>query len=63
MSLKGAKIVSVKNPKPGLWKLVTSSNGSHTLRVTGFSSLSFTSGFAVWPIRSLDEAMPQPVAG
>ena len=63
MSLKGAKIVSVKNPKPGLWKLVTSSNGSHTLRVTGFSSLSFTSGFGVRPIRSLDEAMPQPVAG
>lgn len=63
LSLKGAKIVSVKNPKPGLWKLVTSSNGSHTLRVTGFSSLSFTSGFAVRPIRSLDEAMPQPVAG
>ena len=63
LSLKGAKIVSVKNPKPGLWKLTASSNGSHTLRVTGFSSMSFTSGFGLRPIKNQDEAMPQPVAG
>ncbi|PFX30360.1 hemicentin-1-like isoform X2 [Stylophora pistillata] len=63
LSLRGAKIVSVKNPQPGLWKLVASSNGSHTLRVTGFSSMSFTSGFGVQPIKSVNEALPQPVAG
>ena len=35
LNLKGAKIVSLKNPKPGVWRLMMSSNGSHTLRVTG----------------------------
>lgn len=63
LNLQGAKIVSVKNPKPGVWRLMTSSNGSHSLRVTGFSSMSFTSGFGLRPIKSQDEAMPRPVAG
>ena len=63
LNLKGAKIVSLKNPKPGVWRLMMSSNGSHTLRVTGFSSVSFTSGFGLRPIKSQDEAMPRPVAG
>lgn len=63
LNLKGAKIVSIKNPQPGVWRLMTSSNGSHALRVTGFSSMSFTSGFGLHPIKSQDEAMPRPVAG
>ena len=63
LNLKGAKIVSVKKPKPGVWRLMMSSNGSHTLRVTGFSSVSFTSGFGLRPIKTQDEAMPRPVAG
>ena len=63
LNLKGAKIVSVKDPEPGVWRLKTSSNGSHTLRVTGFSSMSFSSGFGLRPIKSQDEAMPRPVAG
>ena len=63
LNLKGAKIVSVKKPKPGVWRLMMSSNGSHTLRVTGFSSVSFTSGFGLGPIKTQDEAMLRPVAG
>ena len=63
LNLKGAKIVSVKKPKPGVWRLMMSSNGSHTLRVTGFSSMSFTSGFGLGPIKTQDEAMLRPVAG
>ena len=63
LNLKGAKIVSVRKPKPGVWRLMMNSNGSHTLRVTGFSSLSFTSGFGLRPIKSRDDAMPRPVAG
>lgn len=63
LNLKGAKIVSVKKPKRGVWRLMMSSNGSHTLRVTGFSSMSFTSGFGLGPIKTQDEAMLRPVAG
>ncbi|KAL9989079.1 hypothetical protein ACROYT_G003587 [Oculina patagonica] len=63
LNLKGAKIVLIKNPQPGVWRLMTSSNGSHALRVTGFSSMTFTSGFGLRPIKSQDEAMPRPVAG
>lgn len=63
LNLKGAKIVSVQKPTPGVWRLMMSSNGSHTLRVTGFSPVSFTSGFGLHPVKNQDEAMPRPVAG
>ena len=53
----------VEKPKPGLWHLSTSSSGSHTLRITGYSSLHFFSGFGLRPIRSPEEAAHRPVAG
>ena len=63
LNLDGAKIISVKKPKPGLWKVTASSSGSHTLRITGLSSMYFISGFGLEPVKSQDEAMPRPVAG
>ena len=63
MNLKGARIISVKNPAPGLWKVTASSSGTHTLRVTGLSTMYFTSGFGLRPIKSQDEAMSRPLAG
>ena len=63
LNLKGARIIAVKNPTPGLWKVKASSSGSHTLRITGLSSMYITSGFGLRPVKHQDEAMPRPVAG
>lgn len=63
LNLKGARIIAVKNPTPGLWKVKASSGGSHTLRITGLSSMYITSGFGLRPVKHQDEAIPQPVAG
>lgn len=63
LNLDGAKIISVKKPKPGLWKVRASSSGSHALRITGLSSMYFISGFGLRPVKRQDEAMPRPMAG
>ena len=63
LSLNGAKIIIVKSPTPGLWKVIASSNGSHTLRITGLSSMYFTSGFGLQPVKTQDEALLRPLAG
>ena len=63
LSLEDAKIIAVKSPTPGLWKVTTSSGGSHTLRIAGLSSVYMTTGFGLKPVESQDEALAQPVAG
>lgn len=63
LSLKEAKIVAVKNPTPGLWKITTSSSGSHTLRITGLSSMYMTTGFGLKPVNRQEDAQAQPHAG
>ena len=63
LSLKEAKIVAVKNPTPGLWNITTSSSGSHTLRITGLSSMYMTTGFGLKPVNRQEDAQAQPHAG
>lgn len=63
LNVKDARIIAVKNPTPGLWNVTASSSGSHTLRITGLSSVFLTSGFGMEPVKSQDKAMPQPFAG
>lgn len=63
LSLKEAKIVAVKNPTPGLWNITTSSSGSHTLRITGLSSMYMTIGFGLKPVNRQEDSQAQPHAG
>lgn len=63
LSLKEAKIVAVKNPIPGLWNITTSSSGSHTLRITGLSSMYMTTGFGLKQVNRQEDAQAQPHAG
>jgi hemicentin len=46
LSLKQALIINIKDPRPGIYKLRVTSEGPHTVRVTGLSELDFRYGFS-----------------
>ncbi|XP_074654070.1 hemicentin-1-like [Tubulanus polymorphus] len=63
LKLKKALIVSINDPKPGLWKLIVESSSPHSLRVTGLSTLDFVHGFSRKPTLNLNETDHRPVQG
>ena len=63
LKLNKALIVAMKDPKPGLWKLRIVSEGPHTVRVTGLSSLDFVYGFSRNPTLDLSQTERRPIRG
>ncbi|XP_035392059.1 hemicentin-1 [Electrophorus electricus] len=58
-----ARVVSLKNPRPGLWTLKISCSGRHTLRVTGVSKLDFRAGFSSVPVTEFSKTRERPIKG
>ncbi|KAG9270615.1 hemicentin-2-like [Astyanax mexicanus] len=58
-----ARVVSLKNPHPGLWTLKVACSGRHTLRVTGVSNLDFRAGFSIVPVTEFSRTREQPIKG
>ncbi|KAM3610982.1 uncharacterized protein V6R79_011806 [Siganus canaliculatus] len=58
-----ARVVSLKFPRPGAWKLKVSCNGRHTLRVTGVSNLDFRAGFSSVPVSEFNHTRERPIKG
>ncbi|XP_075903122.1 hemicentin-1 [Nelusetta ayraudi] len=58
-----ARIVNLKFPRPGAWKLKVSCSGRHTLRVTGVSNLDFRAGFSSVPVAEFNHTRERPVKG
>ncbi|CAB1456761.1 unnamed protein product [Pleuronectes platessa] len=58
-----ARIVNLKFPRPGAWKLKVSCSGRHTLRVTGVSNLDFRAGFSSVPVSEFNQTRERPVKG
>ncbi|XP_037392153.1 hemicentin-2 isoform X1 [Pygocentrus nattereri] len=58
-----AKVVSLKNPRPGLWTLKVACSGRHTLRVTGVSNLDFRAGFSSIPVTEFIRTRERPIKG
>ncbi|XP_058491292.1 hemicentin-1 [Solea solea] len=58
-----ARIINLKFPRPGAWKLKASCSGRHTLRVTGVSSLDFRAGFSSIPVSEFNHTRERPVKG
>uniref|UniRef100_A0A3B1ILE8 Cell adhesion molecule-related/down-regulated by oncogenes n=1 Tax=Astyanax mexicanus TaxID=7994 RepID=A0A3B1ILE8_ASTMX len=56
-----ARVVSLKNPHPGLWTLKVACSGRHTLRVTGVSNLDFRAGFSIVPVTEFSRTREQPI--
>ncbi|XP_072563615.1 hemicentin-1 [Paramormyrops kingsleyae] len=58
-----ARVVNVKNPRPGIWTLKVGCSGRHTLRVTGVSNLDFRAGFSILPVSEFNHTRERPVQG
>uniref|UniRef100_A0A3Q3L4X2 Uncharacterized protein n=1 Tax=Mastacembelus armatus TaxID=205130 RepID=A0A3Q3L4X2_9TELE len=58
-----ARVVNLKFPRPGAWKLRVSCSGRHTLRVTGVSSLDFRAGFSSVPVSEFNDTRERPIKG
>ncbi|TRZ02412.1 hypothetical protein DNTS_034467 [Danionella cerebrum] len=41
-----AKVLNLKDPAPGMWTIKTSSEGRHSVRITGLSNIDFRAGFS-----------------
>ncbi|XP_059151468.1 hemicentin-1-like [Physella acuta] len=63
LSLKNVSIVNIKDPVPGNWRLRYSSEGGHTVRVTGLSSADFVTGFSKYPTKDLTQTNLRPIQG
>ncbi|XP_056628956.1 hemicentin-1 isoform X2 [Triplophysa dalaica] len=58
-----ARVVNLKNPRPGPWTLKVSCSGRHTLRVTGVSNLDFRAGFSSSPVTEFNRTRERPIKG
>ncbi|KAM7416278.1 hypothetical protein PAMA_018377 [Pampus argenteus] len=58
-----ARVVNLKFPRPGAWKLKVSCSGRHTLRVTGVSNLDFRAGFSSVPVSEFNHTRQRPIKG
>ncbi|XP_053325662.1 hemicentin-1 [Spea bombifrons] len=58
-----AKVFNVKEPVPGMWKIKTSSNGRHSVRITGVSTIDFRAGFSNKPTLDFEKTSSRPIQG
>ncbi|XP_030000348.1 hemicentin-1 [Sphaeramia orbicularis] len=58
-----ARVVNLKFPRPGAWKLKVSCSGRHTLRVTGVSNLDFRAGFSNVAVSEFNHTRERPIKG
>ncbi|XP_047443825.1 hemicentin-1 isoform X2 [Mugil cephalus] len=58
-----AKVVNIKDPQPGMWSIKTSSEGRHSVRISGLSTIDFRAGFSRKPTLDLKKTMSRPVQG
>ncbi|XP_076007425.1 hemicentin-1 [Genypterus blacodes] len=58
-----AKVVNIKDPQPGIWSIKTSSEGRHSVRISGLSTIDFRAGFSRKPTFDLKKTLSRPVQG
>eukprot|EP00079_Xenopus_tropicalis_P024320 XP_012816895.1 PREDICTED: hemicentin-1 [Xenopus tropicalis] len=58
-----AKVINMKEPVPGMWKIKTSSNGRHSVRMTGVSTIDFRVGFSNKPTLDFSKTSSRPIQG
>ncbi|KAI8779431.1 hemicentin-1, partial [Biomphalaria glabrata] len=63
LNLSNVRIVNIKEPTPGNWRLRVSSSGTHSIRVTGLSSADFVAGFSKYPTRDFSKTNLRPIQG
>ncbi|AWP10692.1 putative hemicentin-1 [Scophthalmus maximus] len=58
-----ARVVSIKDPQPGMWSIKTSSEGRHSVRISGLSTIDFRAGFSRKPTLDFKKTSSRPVQG
>ncbi|XP_036375886.1 hemicentin-1 [Megalops cyprinoides] len=58
-----ARVINVKDPKPGMWAIKTSSEGRHSVRISGLSTIDFRAGFSRKPTLDFKMTSSRPVQG
>uniref|UniRef100_A0A3B4Z1V9 Hemicentin-1 n=1 Tax=Stegastes partitus TaxID=144197 RepID=A0A3B4Z1V9_9TELE len=58
-----AKVVNIKDPQPGMWSIKTSSEGRHSVRISGLSTIDFRAGFSRKPTLDFKQTSSRPVQG
>ncbi|MBN3302329.1 HMCN1 protein, partial [Amia calva] len=58
-----ARVVNVKDPEPGMWAIKTSSDGRHSVRISGLSTIDFRAGFSRKPTLDFKKTSSRPVHG
>ncbi|XP_040215726.1 hemicentin-1 isoform X1 [Rana temporaria] len=58
-----AKVLNIKEPIPGMWKIKTSSSARHSVRITGVSTVDFQAGFSNKPTLDFSKTSSRPIEG
>ncbi|XP_050994845.1 LOW QUALITY PROTEIN: hemicentin-1 [Labeo rohita] len=58
-----AKVLNLKDPAPGMWTIKTSSEGRHSVRISGLSTIDFRAGFSRRPTLDFKMTSSRPVQG
>ncbi|XP_053542916.1 hemicentin-1 isoform X1 [Ictalurus punctatus] len=58
-----AKVLNLKDPEPGMWSIKTISEGRHSVRITGLSTIDFRAGFARKHTLDFKMTSSRPVQG
>uniref|UniRef100_A0A1I8F0W4 Ig-like domain-containing protein n=2 Tax=Wuchereria bancrofti TaxID=6293 RepID=A0A1I8F0W4_WUCBA len=62
IDLSNIKLIRIRNPMRGIWKIRTSSRLKHTLRVLGHGAIDFKYGFVVKLTDRMELSYPRPIA-
>lgn len=63
LSIKSVKVINVRDPKPGAWRLRVDSSSAHTLRITGLSKMDFAAGFDQQKPAHISSTQLRPLEG
>jgi hypothetical protein len=63
LSLENLKLVNIKDPKDGLWRIETGAESAHSVRLSALSDLKFDFGFSSAEITKKSETSFLPFAG
>ncbi|XP_072176576.1 hemicentin-1-like [Diadema setosum] len=63
LTLENVYVVGMVEPTPGIYQLITESQGEHAVRVTAISLLDFAFGFARYPTVDLNNTFHRPIKG
>ncbi|KAI7799480.1 hemicentin-1 isoform X1 [Triplophysa rosa] len=58
-----AKVLNLKDPAPGMWTIKTSSEGRHSVRISGLSNIDFRAGFSRKHTLDFKMTSSRPVQG